>query len=526
VPLTRRRIDDPIERRIVTGMVVSDRFLQEVQAFYRPHLLGDPSARLLAGWCLDYWAQYRSAPGPHVRDLFESHARNGLGDAEAEAISSILAAASEEHERADHFNADYLLDEAERHLKGRSLLALAEDLKAALASPAGGPVEAERVLEEYHRVERPKSAGTDPFTDRDGIRRAFAPDAQQLFKVPGVLGQLIRKELIREGFVAFLGPPKRGKSFLLMELALIALRQRCNVAHFECGDLGEKKWYRRLHTRISHKPYRHYDPKYQGTQNLPVLDCERNQGDRCDRDRDRSWGGGSPVVLGQSGEPERVPSGYKPCASERCPGWVPAVWRERIEVLDLDEREAFRNGRFFSKRVMEGRRFKLSCHPKKTLTVSQIRTQLDLWERLEGFVPDVISIDYLRILAPERNGPKETRLQMEDRWAMLGSLSQERHCLVLTADQSDADGMTRETLNERNFGETMMAMAHVRAMYGLNRTPAEKRQGLMRFNEIVVGEDDNEGKTVTVLQALHVGRPLLGSFWTPAKKSEGEAKKD
>jgi hypothetical protein len=459
--------------------VVSDRFLQEVQAFYRPHLLGDPSARLLAGWCLDYWTQYRSAPGPHVRDLFESHARNGLGDAEAEAISSILAAASEEHERADHFNADYLLDEAERHLKGRSLLALAEDLKAALASPAGGPVEAERVLEEYHRIERPRSAGICPLTDREAIREAFAEKSVSLFRFGGALGELINPMLVRAGFLAFLAPPKRGKSWFLMELALRAASAGCNVAFFECGDMTEQQWLRRFHVRISHRPFRHYRPEYVGTVRVPYL------------------------LEGDPGSDVEVD------------------WRDE-PVEPLDHRQAYRTGREFLRKKMGKGRLKLSCHSSGTLTLSGVRTQADIWERVEGFVPDVYVFDYADLLAAERSGPKEFRHQENEKWKGLRGLSQERCALTVTASQSDAEGMERETLSARNFSEDMRKLAHVTGMYGLNQKQEEKREGRLRVNEIVVREGDFDGgRSVTLLQALRVGRPALASFWTPMKKDNG-----
>lgn len=473
---TIRKVDEPIERLIVTGMIVSKPFMEQLIPFYQPHLLLSNECRTVGQWCLEYWQQYKNVPGQHIEDIFESHARNGLNEDEAGIIATMLGVASEEFERADQFNADYLLDQAERHLRSRSLSILAEDVKAALASPMGGCTEAERLLEEYHRVARPQSAGVCPFTDRSRIQRAFADPATPLFGYGGALGEVMNQRLVRAGFVVFLAPPKRGKSWWLMEMGLKASSNGCNVAFFECGDMTEDQWLRRFHVRASFNPYRHYDPRYQGAIRIPDLD--------------------------EHG----------------------VVVYDEHEVASLDWRDAVRTGRFLMKKKLRDRRFKLSCHPSSTLSISQVRTQLDMWERIEGFLPDVIIFDYADIMASEKHAPKEFRHQENEKWKGLRALSQERHALVLTASQSDADGMSRETLRMANFSEDMRKLAHVTAMYGLNQTLEEKRKGLMRVNEIVVREGDfDSGRTVTVLQALQVGRPVLKSFWTPRKEgSDGE----
>ena len=475
--LTKRKIDDQTERQIVTGMIVSDRYLQEVRPLYQPHLMELDPCRTLAGWCLDYWGQYGRAPGIHIQDIFHSHARNGLGDAEADIIASILAAANEEYERAEKFNVDYLLDQTERHFKGKSLLRLTEDLKTALVSPAGGPLEAERVLGEYARVERPRRRGLCPMTDREAVKAAFAEQASPLFNYGGPLGEMLNPMLTRAGFLALLAPPKRGKSWMLMELALRAAGAGCNVAFFECGDMTEPQWLRRFHVRLAFRPYRHYRSEYQGTVQIPFL------------------------VPGQDG----------------------MVRYEEHRVEPLNAREALRSGRMFLKKKMKGRRLRLVCHSSGTLTLSAVRTQLDLWEQLEGFIPDVLIFDYADILAPEKAGPKDFRHQQNDVWKGLRALSQERHCLVLTASQSNSDGIKREQLSARNFSEDMRKLAHVTGMYGLNQTAREKAAGLLRLNEIVVREGDfNNTRSVSLLQALHVGRPVLGNYWTREKEEDGE----
>jgi len=110
----------------------------------------------------------------------------------------------------------------------------------------------------------------------------------------------------------------------------------------------------------------------------------------------------------------------------------------------------------------------------------------------------------------------EFRHQVDEIWKGLRNLSQERHCLVITATQADARSYEQNRLKVSNFSEDKRKNAHVTAMYGLNQDPKdrEKQLGWMRINEIVIREGDfSSSNEVYVLQNLKRGRPFLGSFW-------------
>ena len=160
------------------------------------------------------------------------------------------------------------------------------------------------------------------------------------------------------------------------------------------------------------------------------------------------------------------------------------------------------------------RRFKLSSHANGTLSIKQIKALLDIWEKQDDFVPDVIVIDYADLLVAE--GRVEFRHQQNEIWKGMRNLSQERHCLVLTATQADANSYEQNRLKLKNFSEDKRKYAHVTACYGLNQDTKdrEKKIGIMRINEIVIREGDfSNSSEVTVLQKLERGRPFLSSYW-------------
>ena len=137
---------------------------------------------------------------------------------------------------------------------------------------------------------------------------------------------------------------------------------------------------------------------------------------------------------------------------------------------------------------------------------------LDSWEVFEGFIPDVIVIDYADNLAPE-NTREEYRHQQNRTWKMLRGLSPERHCLVVTATQANTASYDQTTLTMKNFTEDKRKYAHVTGMFGLNQSTEEKRAGLMRLNSLVMREDEFYAEDeVNVAQAIWKGAPLLFSF--------------
>ena len=139
----RRKVTEREEQDLVTGMIVSDRFLQHIVPILRPELLQNQYAVTVARWCGDFFRQYDKAPFNTIQDIFASE-RDGMDATLADQVALFLERLSERYasaEDAGHFNADYHIDAAEKYLKQRSLTALAERVDGFLSR--GMVVEAE-----------------------------------------------------------------------------------------------------------------------------------------------------------------------------------------------------------------------------------------------------------------------------------------------------------------------------------------------------------------------------------------------
>jgi len=515
-----------IERRIITGMIVSTDYLQRVQKLWNPAFLESPELKQVADWCMQYFQEYKKAPDNDIESLYMDALKRGMSKADAQYIEALLTDLSDEYGRGSKFNSAYLYDKTVEYFKAQDLDKHSREVQA--LKDAGRIEEAEQLAVSYQpTILEDAELGLDLSTKDalDAIDRAFITSYSPVVTYPGALGTLWNDQLVRGAFFTLLAPEKRGKSFMLMEIALRAIRQKANVAYFEAGDMTEAQVLRRICIYIAQKSDK---DRYCKERFRPVGDCVLNQLDICNREDRNCDHGIFNVGLDMFHKEEKryinsnilkekyeeYPD-YEPCDSHNCQERKGSVWLKKIkECRPLTARHAKRNVvRFFKKYK---RRFRLITYPAGILTVAEIRRVLDGWERQDGFVPDVVVVDYADLISADDGKVSEFRHRQDHVWKALRALSQERHALVVTATQADAASYKKDRLTLSNFSEDKRKLSHVTAQYGLNQDSEgrEKSLGIMRINEIVVREGEfSNDREVYVLQDLAAGRAFLESFF-------------
>jgi len=515
-----------IERRIVTGLIVSPEYLERIHLLWNPTLLESPEIRTVASWCIDYFEQYKTAPDTNIQDIYLEQLRSGkISRSEGQYIEELLDDLSEEYGRGTKFNAAYLYDRTIQYFKSQELELHNRQVQNLI--DRGEIEEAEKLASSYKpTILEDKEIGLELSSEEAKIRmeRAFQQTYQPVISYPGALGEMLNSQLIRGGFVTFLGSEKRGKSYFLLDMAMRAIRQKANVAFFEAGDMTEAQVLRRIGIYTAQRSDRiqNCQARYR-----PVGDCFYNQNDTCTRpDRNcdhgiHSYEKDDYNTLFHESSPMQVlidwyeaNPDYEPCDSSSCPDRRGAVWIKSVKKCrPLNGKQAAEKlGRFFERYK---RRFKLTSYAAGTLTVSEIKRVLNAWERRDGFVPDVVVVDYADLLSADDGKVSEFRHRQDHIWKSLRALSQEWHVLVLSATQADAASYTKDRLSLVNFSEDKRKLAHVTAQYGLNQDSKgiEKELGILRVNEIVVREGAfSANNEVYVLQDLAIGRPFLESF--------------
>ena len=233
-------------------------------------------------------------------------------------------------------------------------------------------------------------------------------------------------------------------------------------------------------------------------------------------DRDEE---GNPVKMSFE-EAEEI--GYVPCSgcSKYDPKeYVGAHWFEKRESVNpLTYNEANKIQRKM-KKPFRGKKFKMSFYPNDTGNVRDMEMELDEWERDEGFIPDLILCDYPDIMSPEPDSRKsEVRHQINTTWKRLRRLSQVKHCCIVPVTQADGKSYDQKTIKLNNYSEDKRKYSHLTACFGINQTDEEKREGVLRFNELMAREDESMSREVICLGRLQMGRPILHSYWKPYEK--------
>ena len=512
--------DEFIERRIVTGLIVSENYLRTARSFPILDYLSSPELRRIANWALDYWDKYKEPADRDIQLAYMEELRTDrLPRDQAELVEEILERLSADYGRGEQFNDGYLLDRTIAWLRARHLQDNEEQVQALVDEDRLD--EAEALKAEFKPITAGTSRGLELGSEAslEAVRKAFTDDAQRVLKFPGALGMMINPHLIRGGFVALLGPEKRGKSYWLLEFGMRAIRHRFNVAYFDAGDNTRNQVLRRICIYLSRRSDRETNAYLR-----PVGDCVLNQLDLCsrsdrncdhgifdlpeedyysNRERRESYKSLAPLV-----KEERA---YRPCDSRTCDERRGTVWLEDqgpTELLDYKDAQKYLS--WFIERYK--RRFKLMDHPSNTLTLAEMRSCLDEWQQEDDFEPDVILVDYADLMT---DSEADFRHRQDVVWKGLRGLSQERHALVVTATQSDAASYKARRLGKHHFSEDKRKNAHVTAMFGLNQDPKgrESRLGMMRINEIVVREGRSSvDHEVTVLQDLRAARAFLESY--------------
>jgi len=501
-----------IERNITIGMITSTEFLQKIRNIWDPRWIESDSARLLTSWCVEYFDKYNKAPGKDIEGIYTEKLRAGLPKDKGEWIEEILISLSDEYKQTDENK--YQVDLAKKYFAERHTKLLIEDAEYELEK--GNLEQATSMLETFTPLISEENTVIDPFSSevKEKVKQAFEERKKPLIQFPKALGQFWNSEFVRGAFVAIMGAEKRGKTFLLIELAFRALRCGNKVAFFQAGDMTELQQLRRFGIYLAGKSDQE---KYCQPMWIPTVDCLHHQTNTCDREEresveERIFEKKEEITYESLVSAAKQFPEHKTC--HNCSKMKGSPWFVHHPATQpLTWTEAYKHLRKFGRKYNANLR--MSTHANETLSISEIKSILTTWEKQDGFIPDVIIIDYVDILAPDKDISRlDFRHQQNRIWQRLRSLSQEKDCLVITVTQIKAAGYSKELLTMEDFSEDKRKYAHVTAMYGLNQTLEEKRIGLMRINELVVREADFDTlRPVTILQRLQIGRPFLGSFW-------------
>jgi hypothetical protein len=497
---TIKTLDTTIENEITTAMIISTKFLSDIEKLFVPEYMRNSFAKIICFWCFDYYTQYRKAPGIHIKDIFLVESESGMSAEDKEIIGTFLSKLSEQYVEDQGVNNDYIRDNALTYFRKRELEIRVEQARRYLE--VGKIEDAEDQFSKYKKIAYQTSGWFNPFESKE-IIEVFDDRDDGVFVLPGALGQIMGK-IERDWFIAILAPFKRGKTWFLQEMAVRAMFQRLKVV-FISLEMKKKNIKERIYKRITGLGSKSGEDVFL----YPVFDCLLNQTGICERTERTNR-----VVL-------RSDNGQKPdfdmdmeyractyCRDKMIPDYEMDTWYELLEIPKFDFKSTQKNMKALM--GMYGDNLRVICYPRFAAGLSDINRDLYLLEQQESFIPDVILVDYADILKPDSAGDK--RNQIDDIWKMLASMAAQRHCIVFTASQGTRGAIYKSDMSQDDLAEWIGKLGHVDMFLGLNQSKDEKRSKIIRVNGLVHRHREiDEQISAVLLQQLEMGQFAMDS---------------
>lgn len=517
-----------IERQIVVGLIVSTEYFSKIRQFLQLKYLKSSTARVLGRWCIEFYDEFNKAPGTIIESVYYEHLEtDNLDEAFAEEFEEdILPELSDLFEKGEQkIDIKYLFEKTISYFKSRAVELHEANLQELRKKGDIEGLEKEIKsfsLTSFYQDSDIQELDLSSEIALERLETAFEKNNEILLNYPGVLGKMLNQQLVRGGFVAFMAPEKRGKTFLLLDMAMRAVRQKRKVAFFQAGDMTEAQQLRRVSIYLAGKSDM---PEYVGKQLIPERDCILNQLDLCEKDiRACDFGileGNltkenirTELTFEMLKQARKEYPEYVPCHD--CKEWKENPWGSVwLKEKDLGQPLDFKTAKEYYERffIKNKKKLRMVSYPNGMLSIKELNSVLTRWKEKEDFIPDIVIIDYADLLVCDK--VKEFRQQQNVIWKSLRGISQSNDCLVITATQTDADAYKKDNISLSNYSEDKRKYAHITAMYGLSQDAKkrEKRLGILRINELLVRDGGLDSlNQVYVLQSLKQGKSFLTSF--------------
>jgi len=498
VELRKRKIDSTIEKRIVTGMIVSSRYLSEIYTQTDLSYFQNPFAKTIAGWCIDHYEAYNKAPFTDIKGIFTRELPK-LKLEEESIIEDLLEEISKRYELEKGVNVEFLLDQTMVFFKKRELEMTAGNIKVLLDR---NQIEAaEDEVLQYRKIIRLTSEWCNPF-DEEEVIKTLEEDENPLFTFPGELGRFLGP-MRHSWLIGITGPYKRGKTWLAEEFGVVGFMSGIKVC-FVSLEMPKRQMNLRVYQRLANvgKTAKNYL--------IPCFDCLLNMTGECNRtermNEHNLMSPGSPIPMNIAED-----NPYKPCTwcrdNDERRDWEPAVWRKKVHREAADRQSVV--SQIEQVRNTYGDNFRILAYPSHTASVSDIMRDLDLLEQTEDFVPGMIIVDYADILRSDHSS-LSGHLKEDDVWVNLSRLAAERYALTIVPTQATTDALDVEHVKQQHTARWRGKLGHVEAMLSLNQLESEKKRGIMRIGVMAHRHEDfHQSENCTILQQLYLGQVNL-----------------
>ncbi len=412
--------------------------------------------REFAAVSIQYWHDHKQAPKDHLPDLL-AHVLDNKDNRKAPTYRRIFGQLVD---LADGINAEFVLSRLHIHIRYQSwratILEVAEQLQQ----------RGEESLEDVEELIN-KQILDRQLTFDSGLRLSDSTRALAFFDldrdvIKTGIPELDLRQICprRKELYIMIAPRSRGKSMWLVHLGKMALMQRKRVVHVTL-EMSEEQTAQRYIQSWFAIPKRRAKILY--------TEFMRDELDRL-----------SGIEIKDELEPE----------------------------LSLDDKGAKK--KLITKLEAWNRRFRnlvIKQFPTGTLTPSALAGYLDNLEVMDGFIPDLVIVDYAGIMKIDMNNPRVSRGNNTE---LLRGLAVQRNLAMVTAYQANRMGAASPTVLDTQIAEDFSAVATADNALTYSQTEAEMRCNLARLH-VSKARYDEARFTVLLTQSYATSQFVLDS---------------
>lgn len=443
-----------------------------------PEYFDGPIYRDIAGRVILYWKRFNQAPGEaHIDDVFD----HVLGDDSNRLKNTYQRLLSGMYEQSKSLNVNYVADRVFKFIRRQTLKSGV--LKAAQRYQQGGDEvedEVERILLDTVKV---KVDVEDPGTFLGDKSRAlsFLHEDVNEYCLLGIK-ELDRRRVCptRKEVLLFIAPRGRGKSFFCLHCCKKALQQRWRVVYISL-ELSEEKAVQRL---------------FQGLYGI-------------------SKNSDSYVRTILEFDELRRLSGF---ATEKV---IPKISLRDPKIQDF----------LLSKMDDWGLKLNnvlIKCFPTGSLTIPKLNAYLDSIEVIHHFIPDMIVIDYPRLMKQDM---RDLTRSLGQTLVDLRGIGVERNCAIVAPTQGNRESEKASKLQNIHVAEDISLIATADNVVTYSQTEEENKLNLARLFASKVRNDEDRF-TVLITQNYALGQFVIQSslmnnkYWDMVKDLTGDVKEE
>lgn len=161
----------------------------------------------------------------------------------------------------------------------------------------------------------------------------------------------------------------------------------------------------------------------------------------------------------------------------------------RISNLAISSEEKQALDYMFAQMQNWGSRLKiLKCIPQQT-TILELEEEIELFKYREGFVPDVIILDYLNIVKPSSSMHGEERLQQQKIVWDIKHMADYYNIPVFTASQAKMEANKVDRMDVTHRGKAIDISQGINLSIALDQTKEEREEGILVLSPLFSREN-------------------------------------